>query len=75
MGSQINPVNHAILIVGYGTDETTGLDYWLIKNSWNTTWGNKGYFKVKISDDPASIATGGICGLNRDFIRYPELKD
>ena len=37
---QYETVNHAVLIVGYGHDETTGLDYLLVKNSWNTTWGD-----------------------------------
>lgn len=26
--------NHAIVIVGYGTDLATNKDYWIIKNSW-----------------------------------------
>ena len=43
----LNPVNHGVLAVGYGIDQATGLNYILVKNSWNTTWGDKGYFKVK----------------------------
>lgn len=31
-------INHAVVLTGYGTDEETGEDYWLIRNSWGPTW-------------------------------------
>lgn len=45
--NQKNPdIDHAVVLVGYGTDETTGQDYWLVRNSWSPGWGEKGYIKV-----------------------------
>lgn len=37
-------INHAVLLVGYGTEE--GQDYFKIKNSWDTTYGDQGYIKI-----------------------------
>ncbi|DBA03244.1 TPA: hypothetical protein N0F65_011603 [Lagenidium giganteum] len=49
-------VNHALLLVGYGTDPTAG-DYWVLKNSYGTQWGDKGFLKL-VADKKLN------CGLN-----------
>lgn len=48
-------VNHAALVVGYGTDN--GLEYFLVKNSWGPTWGDSGYVKIGVQSGE------GVCGI------------
>ncbi|KAM9309962.1 uncharacterized protein KZ484_025887 [Pholidichthys leucotaenia] len=51
-------VNHAVLLVGYGTEG--GKDYWLVKNSWGTEWGENGYVRmVRNKGDQCGIASYG----------------
>ena len=58
-------VNHAVLAVGYGTDESTGMKYWLIKNSWDYSFGEDGYFRIE--------AFKNMCGI-ADCNSYPDVK-
>jgi hypothetical protein len=51
-------LDHGVLLVGYGTDN--GQDYWLVKNSWGATWGEKGYFRLARDDKSTD---SGTCGL------------
>jgi len=48
-------MNHALVVVGYGTEN--GIDYWRVKNSWGTTFGDEGYIKIKRNVNMCGIAT------------------
>ena len=52
---------HAIEIVGYGTEN--GVDYWKVKNSWNPTWGDGGFFKIKRGSNECGIEGTVSAGL------------
>lgn len=57
-------VNHAVLAVGYGTDARSGMDYWIVKNSWDYTFGEEGFFKIQ--------AFKNMCGV-ADCMAFPDL--
>ena len=54
---------HAIRILGYG--EENGIPYWLVANSWNTDWGDKGFFKIRRGVDECGIESSVTAGMPR----------
>ena len=47
--------NHAIALVGWGYDATHG-DYWILRNSWGSSWGESGYMRIKATSARVACA-------------------
>jgi cathepsin L len=51
-------LDHAITAVGWGTSGSQ--DFYIVRNSWGSSWGDRGYIRI------ASTASGvGICGIQQ----------
>lgn len=57
-------LDHATNVVGYGSSE--GQEYWIMRNSWGTSWGEEGYMRIAIENG------AGICGIQMQ-VNYPNV--
>ncbi|CAL5197738.1 unnamed protein product [Lathyrus oleraceus] len=64
-GSCGTSLDHAVVVVGYGSEN--GKDYWLVRNSWGTNWGERGYLKIERN---LKNTNTGKCGIAMDAT-YP----
>jgi cathepsin B len=67
---------HAVKLVGWG--EEGGVPYWVVANSWNTDWGEDGFFRIIRGKDECGIESGVVGGLpelNRTRRQRLELDD
>ena len=60
-------LDHAVLVIGYNT--LNGVDYWIVKNSWGTSWGLSGYVYIAAGQQNSGA---GVCGINSQPA-YPTL--
>ncbi|GAB6019648.1 hypothetical protein CHUAL_001206 [Chamberlinius hualienensis] len=52
---------HAVRMFGWGNEK--GEDYWLLANSWNTDWGDNGFFKIRRGVNECEIESNAVAGI------------
>jgi Pyruvate/2-oxoacid:ferredoxin oxidoreductase delta subunit len=61
MTSCVGSIDHAVQAVGY-TSSGVSTPYWVVRNSWGTSWGVQGYIYLDMSGDTCKV---------QDDINYP----
>lgn len=54
-------LDHGVLAVGFGTD--SGKEYYKVKNSWGSSWGEEGFVRLAI------VSGDGTCGIQMEPVQ------
>jgi len=55
-------INHIISVVGWGTDPSSSKQFWIVRNSWGTPWGEQGFFRIVLGQPNYNLAIETQCG-------------
>lgn len=74
--SEIMSINHAVVVTGWGETHVNGklIKYWVLKNSFGESWGEKGYFKLERGAHTLDDEGFGTCGMYFESV-YPVLDE
>jgi len=53
-GSSYNSLDHCVQLVGYGS--VSGQDFWSVRNSWASSWGEQGYIRLSYVQNTCGVA-------------------
>lgn len=79
--SRTKRINHGVLLVGYGKTKEEDVvygrttskkcdEYWIVRNSWGTRWGENGFFRLCMDDAGSNTMPEGACHINA-YVQYP----
>jgi hypothetical protein len=66
------PINHAVVLVGWNDDIGPDNGYWILRNSWGSSWGESGYMYIRYNVSrvgyAATFAQFSVCSGTNDLV-------
>lgn len=56
-------LDHAVALEGY--NNTASTPYWIVRNSWGSSWGQSGYILLGQGDGASRVPKAGVCGIRQ----------